>query len=370
MRSSRPGAAEVAPKQAAERAVVAIPDSLDEVLSPAWLTAALGQRFPEIEVVAVTPGPVVSRMSTNARFTIECSDGIPDGLSPHLCVKGYFGELGDLGPLLRRIGQPEAYFYRDLAASSGVRTLRAVFADVDPETGHGVIITEDIIPEGSRFLDGSDEFTVDQVADALAQLARLHAATWTRPDLADASWLAPRLAQTLKHRGVAEIRGNFEGPIGAGVPAAVRDPEGLVAAYRALAMITATDNAWAVVHGDPHIGNVYVDRDGAPGFLDWQLVQRAPWYIDVGYHIATALPVEERRRAEADLVRHYLEQLSAAGIDTPSWDDAWRGVRRGTIHGFFLWGITLKVDPSITTELLTRLGNAVADYDSFEAVSA
>ena len=157
-----------------DRAAVAIPNALDEVLSPAWLTAALGQRFPGIEVVAVTPGPIVQRLSTNARFTIECRDRMPDGLSAHLCVKGYFGDLGDLGVLMRRVGQPEAYFYRDLAAVSGVRTLRAVYADVDPETEHGVIITEDVIAQGARFLDGRDELTVDQLADGLAQLA--HAA--------------------------------------------------------------------------------------------------------------------------------------------------------------------------------------------------
>jgi len=357
------------PKRTAVRTAVAIPDSLDEVLSPAWLTAALGQRFPDIEVVAVTPGPVVSRLSTNARFTIECRDRIPDGVSAHLCVKGYFGKLGELGLLLRRLGQPEVYFYRDLAAASGVRTLRAVYADVDPETEHGVIITEDVVAQGARFLDGRDDFTVDQVADGLAQLAMLHAATWARPDLANTSWLAPRLARTLQHRGVAEIRGNFEGPIGAGVPVEVRDAERLVTAYRTLATIAAEENAWAVVHGDPHIANVYVDHAGAPGFLDWQLVQRAPWYLDVGYHIASALPVDDRRRAEQDLVRHYLEHRTAAGVDAPSWDDAWRGVRRGIIHGFFLWGITLEVDPSITAELLTRLGNAVADHDAFEAVN-
>jgi hypothetical protein len=356
-------------KPTAVRDAVAIPDSLDEVLSPAWLTAALGQRFPGIEVVAVTPGPVVSRLSTNARFTIECRSAMPDGLSPHLCVKGYFGDLGDLGPLLRRVGQPEAYFYRDLASSSGVRTLRAVYADVDPATGHGVIITEDVVAQGARFLDGRDEFTVDQVADALAQLAKLHAATWTRPGLADAPWLAPRLAGTLRHRGANEIRGNFEGPIGAGVPIEVRDAERLVEAYGTLATIVDDDKAWTVVHGDPHIANVYIDRTGAPGFLDWQLVQRAPWYLDVGYHIASALPVADRRRAEQDLVRHYLEQLTAAGIDAPSWGDAWRGVRRGILHGFLLWGITLKVDPAITAELLTRLGGAAADHDVFKAVT-
>jgi hypothetical protein len=102
---------------------LAVPDNLDEVLSTEWLTAALEQRFPGISVTRVTQGPVISRVSTNARFRIECADGVPDGLSPHLCVKGYFGQEAQGS---RQAGIPEAYFYRDLADEIGVRTLRSL----------------------------------------------------------------------------------------------------------------------------------------------------------------------------------------------------------------------------------------------------
>jgi hypothetical protein len=66
-------------------------------------------------------------------------------------------------------------------------------------------------------------------------------------------------------------------------------------------------------------------------------------------------------------VRHYLDELRAAGVDAPSWDDARRGVCRGILHGFYLWGITLKVDPALTGVLLHRLGTAAADHDAFAA---
>ena len=48
---------------------------------------------------------IVSRVSTNARFRIECAGGVPDGLSPYLCAKSYFGEWG-VGA--RNAGEPEA----------------------------------------------------------------------------------------------------------------------------------------------------------------------------------------------------------------------------------------------------------------------
>jgi hypothetical protein len=345
--------------------VAPVPDSLDAALSAEWLTSALAPAFPGLRITSVARGPVVSRVSTNARFRIECADGLPPGLAADLCLKGYFG---DAGAAERRAGIPEAYFYRDLAARTGVRTLHSVFATVDPATDHGVIITEDVCAAGGTFLDTESEYAPDQVADSLGELAKHHAAAWTDATLADAPWLQPRMAQTLQARGLPEITANFDGPNGTGVPHEARDPYRLIDTYRTLAgqMAVATD--WTVIHGDTHIGNVFLDENARPSFLDWQLVQRGMWYIDVGYHIASALTVDDRRRCEDDLLRHYLEQLASGGVTPPDWEAARVGVRRGMVHGFFLWAITCKVAPPIIASLLHRLGTAVADHDAFASV--
>jgi aminoglycoside phosphotransferase (APT) family kinase protein len=157
--------------------------------------------------------------------------------------------------------------------------------------------------------------------------------------------------------------------MGARIPEPARDPERLFDAYCVVAAEAAQVEPWSVIHGDAHVGNIFLDGDGRPALLDWQLVQRGPWYLDVGYHVASALTVDDRRRHEDDLVRHYLDRLAAGGVDTPTWDDAWRGIRRGMLHGFYLWSITQKVDPRVTTLLLERLGTAAADHDAFGAVT-
>jgi Phosphotransferase enzyme family len=343
---------------------VRVPDSLEEALSPAWLTAALGQRFPGIEVVAVTPGPLVSRVSTNARFRIECSGGVPEGLSPQLCVKGYFSETQQP---YRHVGESEAWFYRRLAEPSGVRTLFSVYADVDPDSRHGVVITEDVVVKGATFLDARSPYSPDQVAASLDVLAKLHSSTWQAARWSDTPWLAPRLESYVGMRGIGDIRGNFEGPIGARVPDSARHAEPLLAAFHALAAKTSSAAPWSVLHGDAHIGNVFLDGAGRPSFLDWQLVQRGPWYLDVGYHIGSALTVEDRRGTERELLAHYLDRLGTSGVPVPTREAAWLGYRRGIVYGFFLWAITLKVDPSITSTLLERLGTATADHDALEA---
>jgi Phosphotransferase enzyme family len=332
------------------------------VLSPQWLTAALQPQFPGVVVSAVAPGPVVDRISTNARFSIECARGVPEGLSPALCVKGYFNEIGRAA---RYIGTPEAGFYRDLAAATGVRTLHSVYADIDPATQHGVVITEDVVSQGGTFLDGNSPYTPDQTAQTLTEFARLHAATWADPRYTDVQWLDPRLGRVLQVWGEATtidiIDRNFNGPNGQGIPEEVRDAHRLVDAYRSLAATEAPPGAWCVIHGDAHVGNLFLDAGGTASLVDWQLVQRGMWYFDVGYHIASTLTVEERRCSERDLLRHYLDALASYGITPPSWDDAWHAIADGMLHGFFLWGITTKVEPAIIATLLTRLGTAVAD---------
>jgi hypothetical protein len=325
---------------------VPVPDTLEQALSARWLTAALQPSLPGVDVVAVTPGPVVDRISTNARFSIECADGA----SHALCVKGYFNEIGRTAPY---IGAPEAGFYRDLAATTGVRTLRAVYADIDPATRRGVVITEDVVAQGATFLDGNSPYTPEQTADTLAEFARLHAATWAR--YAEADWLAPRLGRVLEVWGHAKTIEIITRNLGS-----ARDAHRLVDAYRVL--MTPETGPWCVIHGDAHVGNLFVDGAGVTSLVDWQLVQRGKWYFDVGYHIASTLTVEERLRTEGDLLRHYLDALASHGVTPPPWDEAWPAIAGGMLHGFFLWSITTKQPPAVIATLLHRLGTAVADH--------
>jgi len=165
------------------------------------------------------------------------------------------------------------------------------------------------------------------------------------------------------------IAGNLNGPNGSGVPEEMRDKHRLIDTYRAMAASAVAEaSPWCVIHGDPHVGNLFHDAQGIPHILDWQLVQRGWWSIDVGYHIASTLTVDDRRSAERDLLRHYLDRLRSFGTEPPPWDDAWRALRHGILQGFFLWAITTKVEPALIEILLHRLGTAAADFDALSAV--
>ena len=100
------------------------------------------------------------------------------------------------------------------------------------------------------------------------------------------------------------------------------------------------------------------------------MIQFAPWGLDVGYHIASALEPDVRAANERDLLQHYLDALGSAGVNNvPSWDVAWDEYRMGLVHGFFLWGITVYVRPEVIAQLLRRLGTAAEELGSYELLA-
>src|SRR6516162_5376301 len=147
-----------------------LPQTLETAMDPRWLSAALGERYPGIEVTRATVGEIDCRIATNAQFVIECAGGVPAGLSSHLCIKGYFG---DEGRPYANVGEPEARFYAGLAEEIGVRALHSQFAAAEDQ-GAGVFITDDVVAEGGTFLNALSPYTVDQAAQSLTELACLH----------------------------------------------------------------------------------------------------------------------------------------------------------------------------------------------------
>ena len=355
-----------------------VPDRLETLLDKDWLGDALGMRFPGIEVTAVHAGPVVSRLSTNARFSIECQGGVPDGLSPNLCAKGYFAENQRA---LAWLGEPEARFYATVAEATGVRTLRSVYADVHPTTRHGVIITEDVIAAGGMFLDALTPYSVDQAAESLEQFALLHARTWGDADQY-AAWLRPPLMPALPNdasrsgssrgtamRGIDDVRRNFSGEVGLDVADELRgEPQRVIDAMAALAARPRSEGG-VVIHGDAHVGNLFLDRDGRPALVDWQVIQDNHWSIDVAYHVASALETADRRHRERDLLAHYLDHLRLNGVEPPDAAQAWDDYRTALAYGVFMWAVTLLVDPKIIRRLLQRLTDAAAQHDTFGRLS-
>jgi hypothetical protein len=330
-----------------------VPATLDEALSPGFLSAALGET-----IVAAEPVEVIRTVATKVRFRARRADGGELAL----CLKG----LLDVDPMTARGGPTmvkEADFYGTVAAHVDVRVPHCVTSVVDREAMQAVVIMRDLIAEGSRFCSAHDPFTAEEAAQSLDQLARLHAG---RGLLASLPWITRRIGDLAEARYVSpeQLQEMLDGPRGDALPAATRDAARLVAAMRSLAPRDAGRPQF-LVHGDAHAGNIFRTADGATGLIDWQLLQSGGWALDVAYHIAAVLPVELAEAEERALLGHYLAAARGLGLAMPGEEQAWAQYREAVVYGYYLWSITRRVDPPIITLFVTRLGQAVSRHGSF-----
>jgi len=345
------------------------PLDLAETLRAEWLGQALGGKASPLDVRRVHIVDQFGPSCTKVRMELEYGSSVPTDYPNAFCLKGFFGDPS-MGYLKSGVQLTEAGFYRDIAPSLPMRLAQCVHAGSDPETGAGVILMHDLISGGARFLTALSPYSATQAQASLDQLAKLHAASWGEEALAQWPWVRARVEELTRYDVVPPTRLTelMQGERGEPLPDAIRDGERI---YSALRQIARRDAALphCLIHGDAHAGNVFESADGT-GFVDWQLLQRGHWSLDVAYHIAAVLTVEERRACEQDLLRYYLDRLTSLGVSAPGWDEAWDRYRESLAYGMFLWAITLRVDPPVIHEFNRRLGTAVADHDSLERLGA
>jgi len=353
------------------------PTELAAVLAPRWLNAALAPhavtRSAAPQSAAITDVEVVETLKTTAtkvRFRVTYGHGdntSPGTLPRSFCVKGMFG-ADSARHLSSGTSRTEALFYRHVPKGA-LRMPPCWYAAVDQHNGHGLILMTDLVAEGCRFLTALAPYTPDQASESLEVLAELHARHWNGKDLDRLPWIEPKL-RFLAHDypvSAEKLDQLLAGERGEPLPATLRNGRRLKQAMAVLAD-SDKDRARCLVHGDAHAGNAYVEADGGVGLVDWQLVQRGSWALDVAYHIAAVLDVDTRRMHERALLRYYLHCLAVRGAEVGSWNGAWDAYRRYMAYGYFLWGITQRVEPAIVNEFVRRLGTAVADHGTFEAL--
>lgn len=341
-----------------------VPSRLDDLLSPPWLTQALSAAYPGVEVTGVQVIDILKTTAAKVRFTVDYARPRP-GTPNAFCVKGFFDFDETLAPAAR-VGVKEANFYLKLAADLPMRLPRCIYAAIDTEAVLGVIVMEDIIAQGGTFYSALDPVGVDALAGTLGQLAKLHASHATPEALARTAWIGPGALQMDPYAYLTTpvLQGMLDGPRGVGLPDKVRSAPRL---QKGLLVLAERNRGWRqfLTHGDTHAGNLFMTADG-PGVIDWQTYQHASWALDVAYHINAILTVEQAEQNERRLLAHYLEMLSAGGVEAPSFDEAFEQYRLAAIYGYYMWGITRRVDPAIINVFVDRLGSAVARHESFD----
>jgi hypothetical protein len=199
-----------------------------------------------------------------------------------------------------------------------VPTAHHVHTDDD---GAFVLLLEDLVATGCSISDGTWAVPGDLAAGALEELAEVHArfeddelrqkvVPWAseRPPTANDFTLRTLRRVIDEHRdelseayvAVAELYLEHHGEISA---LWERGPRTLV-------------------HGDAHIGNVFVDGRRV-GFFDWGLSKVSTPMWDVSYFLTMAVDPDDRRAMQRDLLQHYLDAHRSHGGTEIAFDDAW-----------------------------------------------
>jgi len=346
-----------------------LPRTSDEV-TPDWLSRALSIRYPKVKVTSVVKGIPLSGTATKIRLLLDYNDqGHAFGLPPTMIVKGGLSEY-QYAEMLSVAYRRETIFYRDIGPRLAINLPECYFAGIDLDTGQGLLLLEDLLAKNVTFGLGTRPLTPEKAAAILDLLASLHGVWWNSSELdtleqfpGSMAELMPTMLFNPQHWADCMAR-----PRAAGLPAELRDPICVEEALRAMWRIDQ-EGPHCIIHGDAHLGNVYFERAGAPGFIDWQFVMRGSWAFDFTYFLIGALDIEDRRKHERDLLTRYLEKLAQGGVTAPDLDQAWLAYRQHVIHGFMWVANPEEQQPEeISKANAERYAAAMADLETLESL--
>jgi hypothetical protein len=283
-------------------------------LSPAWLSGVLG-----LEVVDVTVLDHASATNQRVRLGLTYATA---GEGP----TSLFVKLASPDPAHREMigasamGEREARFYVDVAPSVDLRVPRSYYA-ASADDGSFALLLEDLATGGCAFSDGAWGVTADGAAGALEELARFHARF---ADPAVRAKVAPWLAAVQPQHGdfVAQLMRNVLDEHADEVSPAYLAAGDFYVEYHDRLGELWESGPQTYIHGDTHIGNVFLDGSRV-GFLDWGLSRVSTPLRDASYFLTMAVDPEERRKSERELLRLYLDALRAAGGADIAFDEAW-----------------------------------------------
>lgn len=351
-----------------------LPVTTDEITSE-WLTAAIRQRAPEATVLGCRIVDEIRGTCSKIRLRLDLDQRATTAGIPELVILkgGFEAHSRELCYMHER----EVRSYRDVLREIPLPSPRCYFADYDPERQQGIIIMEDLAAAGATFCHALKPQSFEQVARRLQVLARYHAATWDSPELAPGGkWgdlvdFLDTVDRFFAQKTSPEDWQRFlHSPRGVASSVRFQSRDWMLEAWRRLKHFTK-QQTYCLLHGDIHLGNLYIDSNDEPGFFD-PLASRGPGLLEVAYHIAASVDSGDRRRWEGPLVQHYLDEVKRCGAATPPFDDAMHQYAIFQVYGYFIWMTT---ESRYQTELvntanIARVSATMLDHNTFELLQS
>jgi len=357
-----------------EKPALPLPLTAAEIDS-AWLTSALRSRAPGVTVLASGITEIIAGTCTKIRVRLEMDEaGRRAGIPERVILKGGFEPHSRDYYFMHVM---EARAYDEVLPVLKLPSPACYFAATDDERQQGIVILEDLRARGVRFCDPLVPQTRPQVTRRLTELARFHARTWNSAELGPGGrwhWLKEPLTRGYSYFSrflQPEVwKRHVAAPQAAAASVYFHDPAWMSDALERLVVLAAR-LPHAVLHGDTHLGNLYIDTDGTPGFFDPQ-PHRWPAMLETTYHIGGALDPMDRRRWEVDLLAHYLDELRRNGVEPPALDEALSQYAAFLAFGFciFLINDTHFQPAAINTAYVARFSAAMIDNNTLAVLKA
>jgi phosphotransferase family enzyme len=353
-------------------AELSIPQGWDEI-TPAWMTSALAQHFPGAEVDRVRVTLRDDGTNRRARLALGYSTGSGPAT---VFAKAVDPEHADLVALTSGLYHEPRLFASGVPLPLDHPTVYAALIDEDRRDF--LMIMEDVVARGADPRDSTRPMTVDQVAAGVRGLARLHSEYWgerlaRHPAL---GWVEPFIAfEGLEYAPLHIAHERLADTVPAQI-LALSGTELFVDIWaRYIGSLTAASAAPTLLHGDAHIGNTYVLPGDDVGFLDWQMLRRGNFSLDLGYFLQGALTIEDRRACERELMAEYRSALRLPADEMPSEQDIWLRYRASVAHGLAIWMATLSGGDAwqradICLAFAQRYATAFVDLDTAGALDA
>jgi hypothetical protein len=354
------------------------PPRLIEDVTPAWLSAALATSHPGVEVTTAKVDGVFGYKPNKTRIHLTYNAaGQAAGLPETMILKATFPGLGPEGGGLDFATAAEVQAYQEIIPTLHVDTPKTFYSLLDWEGGNAVILMEDLQRRDFTPLNAFTPLNYGQAVAFIDAIAAIHATHWESkafetggawgPDTA-VGQCTPRLYDKFLNVVVAPDWWNkfLREPRAAALPRKLTEQARIQKAWFKLLEILA-GSARVIVHGDEHLGNLYLNAQGGPGFLDF-FSRPERWPLHYAYFISNALDGLDRRAWERPLLARYLRTLAAHGVTAPSFEEAWYAYRCALLFPLIVWYTNpAKWQPeSINTINAARAGLAMLDHGTLD----
>jgi len=342
---------------------------IDEV-SAGWLSDVLGYPIRSMQSRRIGTG----QTGAACRITVEADQG-----PSSFVLKSAAGEAA----ARQRVSvgyRREVGFYSELVGALDARVPRCWYAGITDDGLKFSLLFEDLTPRVAGVqVDGC---SVEQAQAAIRNLTGLHAPRWNDTTLLEHDFL--------KRQGDDAARAKFLCDLTCAAAAqfverykealSSEDTETMLAAAAAIAAWESVPSEpFALIHGDYRLDNLMFGADSDDVVaLDWQTLNVAPPGRDLAYFIANSLSIEDRRHHERNLVRLYVEELTARGVKDYDFERCFRGYRLGFLQAIvtisigciYATGERTSQSDAMFLSMTTRTCAAIRDLETLALIRA